>query len=339
MSEANKANVPLQVRNLLMGFVVSRALQVAAELGVADALADGPKKCDALAREVGAHKDMLNRLLRALASVGVFEQLTDGRITNTPCSDCLRSNTPVSMLGLARMYGDSSLWQAWSGLEHSVRSGEPSFTHIHDSTIFDYLATHPESARRFDDAMVNSSRLINEALVEAYEWSQFATLVDVAGGTGSTLAAILRANPVIQGVLFDLPHVIERGQTYLTEEGVASRCRTETGSFFDSIPPGADAYFMKHILHDWGDQDCIRILQRCRAAMLDHAKLLVCEKLVPTGNEPSFAKTMDLVMMVLTHGGMERTEQQFRDLFARAGLRLIRVVSTRADNSILEVAR
>jgi hypothetical protein len=339
MSHANQANLPLQVRNLLMGFVVSRALQVAAELRVADALAEGPKKCEALAKEVGAHKDMLNRLLRTLASFGVFEQLPDGRVANTACSECLRSDAPVSMLGLARMYGDSSLWQAWSGLEHSVRSGEPSFTHIHGSTIFDYLAAHPESARRFDEAMVNSSRLINEALVEAYEWSQFATLVDVAGGVGSTLAAILRANPALQGVLFDLPHVIERGRIYLTQEGVAPRCRTETGSFFDSIPPGADAYFMKHIIHDWDDEDCIRILQRCRAAMPDHAKLLVCEKLVPTGNEPSFAKTMDLVMMVMTHGGMERNEQQFRDLFARAGLRLIRVVPTRAENSILEVTR
>ena len=339
MSDTNQISPQLQVRNLLMGFVVSRALQVAAELGLADALADGPKDRDALAREVGAHADTLHRLMRALASFGVFEQLPDGRFANTAHSECLRNDAPGSLHGLARMYGGSPLWQAWAGLEHSVRHGESSFTHVHGSPVFEYLAAHPESARRFDDGMVSSSRLMNDALVEAYEWSEFATLVDVAGGVGSTLAAILRANPRIQGVLFDLPHVIERGRDYLVQQGVAARCRTETGSFFDTVPAGADSYFMKHIIHDWDDEDCLRILRNCRAAMPDHAKLLVCEKVVPPGNEPSVAKTIDLVMLVLTDGGRERTEGEFRDLFARAGLRLARVVPTRVDNCILEVTK
>ncbi len=339
MSDANQVNPQLQVRDLLMGFVVSRALQVAAELGLADALADGPKDRDALAREVGAHTDTMNRLMRALASFGVFEQLPDGRFANTAHSEYLRSDASGSLRGLARMYGDSPLWQAWAGLEHSVRYGESGFTHVHGSPMFDYLAAHPESARRFDDGMVASSRLMNDALVEAYEWSRFGTLVDVAGGVGSTLAAILRANPRIQGVLYDLPHVIERGRDYLAQQGVAARCRTETGSFFDAVPAGADAYFMKHIIHDWDDEDCLRILHNCRAAMPDHARLLVCEKVVPPGNEPSVAKTIDLVMLVLTDGGRERTEQEFRNLFARASLRLARVVPTSVDNSILEVTK
>lgn len=339
MSDANQINPQLQVRNLLMGFVVSRALQVAAELGLADALADGPKDREALAREVGAHAEMMSRLMRALASYGVFEQLPDGRFANTTHSECLRSDTPGSLRGLARMYGDSALWQAWAGLEHSVRSGEPSFMHVHGLPMFEYLAANPEAAGRFDDAMVNSSRLMNGALLEAYEWGQFGTLVDVAGGVGSTLAAILRANPCIQGVLFDLSHVLERGRDYLAQQGVAARCRTEAGSFFDAVPTGADAYFMKHIIHDWDDEDCLRILRNCRTAMPDHAKLLVCEKVVPPGDEPSVARTMDLVMLVLTDGGRERTEQEFRGLFARAGLRLARVVPTSVDNSILEVTK
>jgi hypothetical protein len=221
------------------------ALRHRRRLGLADALADGPKDPDALAREVGAHADMMNRLMRALASFGVFEQLSDGRFANTSSSEYLRSDAPGSLRGLA----------------------------------------------------------------------------------------ILRANPGIQGVLFDLPHVIERGREYLPRQGVAGRCRTETGSFFDAIPTGADAYFMKHIIHDWGDEDCVRILRNCKTAMPDHAKLLVCEKVVPPGIEPSVAKTMDLVMLVLTDGGRERSEQEFRDLFARAGLRLARVVPTRVDNS------
>jgi hypothetical protein len=339
MSDANQIEQQLQMRNLLMGFVVSRALQVAAELGLADALADGPKNRDTLAREVGAHADTLNRLMRTLASFGVFDQLPDGRFTNTPRSEYLRRDVPGSMRGLARMYAGAPLWEAWTGLEHSVRSGEASFAHVHGTPMFEYLAAHPDTARRFDEGMVASSRLMNEALVEAYEWDRFGTLVDVAGGVGSTLAAILRANSGVQGVLFDLPHVIERGRDFLAQQGVAERCRTVPGSFFDSIPTGADAYFMKHIIHDWDDEDCLRILHNCRAAMPDHAKLIICEKIVPPGNEQSVVKTIDLVMLVLTDGGRERTEQEFRDLFTRAGLRLARVVPTRAENSILEITK
>lgn len=339
MSDVSPVSPQLQVRNLLMGFVVSRAVQVAAELSVADALADGPRDRDALARAVGTDADTLHRLLRALASFGVFEELPDGRYANTPLSECLRSDAPGSLRGLARMYGDIPVWQAWAGMEHSVRTGESSFAQVHGSPMFEYLAAHPDSARRFDEAMTASSQLMNEALVAAYEWRQFGTLVDVAGGVGSTLAAILRANPGMQGVLFDLPHVIERSRDYLAQQGVASRCRTETGSFFDAVPAGADAYFMKHIIHDWDDEDCLRILSKCRAAMSDRAKLLVCERVVPPGNAPSYSKTLDIVMLVLTDGGRERSEQQFRDLFARADLRLARVVPTRAENSILEVTK
>jgi len=210
---------------------------------------------------------------------------------------------------------------------------------VHGVTIFEFFAVHPESAQRFDEAMTASSKLLNDAVVEAYDWPQFGSIVDVAGGVGASLAAILRTNPRMQGVLFDLPHVIERGRAFLVEQGLAARCRTETGSFFDSVPAGADAYFMKHIIHDWDDDDCVRILQSCRKAMPDHAKLLVCEKVVPPGNGPSYSKTMDLIMLVMTDGGRERTEQEYRDLFARADLQLKRVVPTRADNSILEVTK
>lgn len=339
MSDANQADSPQPMRNLLMGFVLSRALQVAAELGLADALADGPKDRDALAREVGAHADTMQRLLRALAGHGVFGQLPDGRFTNTAQSELLRSDVPGSLRGLARMHGGAPLWQAWAGLGHSVRTGEPSFAHVHGCPMFEYLAAHPESARRFDEGMVTSSRLMNDALVEAYEWGRLGTLVDVAGGVGSTLAAVLRANPRLQGVLFDLPHVIERARQYLIEQDVAARCRTEAGSFFAAVPAGADAYFMKHILHDWDDDDCVRILRNCRAAMPDHGRLLICEKVVPPGNEPSVAKTMDLVMLALTDGGRERTEPEFRDLSARAGLRLAQVIPTRVENSILELTK
>ncbi|HET7097866.1 MAG TPA: methyltransferase, partial [Casimicrobiaceae bacterium] len=290
----------LQMRGLLMGFVVSRALQVAAELGVADALASGPKGRDALAREVRADPATLNRLLRACASFGVFEELADGRYANTPRSEFLRGAVPGSMRDLARMYGEAAPWQAWSGLEHSVRSGQPSFRHIHGIPFFEFLAQHPDSARRFDEAMVTSSRLLNDAVVEAYDWAQFGTLVDIAGGMGSTLAAIVRANPKLNGVLFDLAHVVERAREHLREQGVADRVRTQSGSFFETVPAGAEAYFMKHILHDWSDADCLRILGSCAKVMSERTKLLVCEKLVPPGNGFNVAKLMDLVMLVQT---------------------------------------
>jgi hypothetical protein len=339
MKQIDPSDTQLQMRGLLMGFVVSRALQVAAELGVADALAGGPKDRAALAREVGADPATLHRLLRACASFGVFEELDDGRYANTPRSELLRGDVQGSMRDLARMYGAASSWQAWSALERSVRSGEPGFAHVHGQTLFEYFAEHPEAARRFDQAMVASSRLLNDAVIEAYDWGQFTTLVDVAGGMGSTLAAILRANPALHGVLFDLDHVVERAREHLREQGVAARCRTESGSFFDAVPGGADAYFMKHILHDWSDADCLRILANCARAMSNRAKLLVCEKLVPPGNDPNVAKTMDLVMLVMTDGGRERTEAEFRGLFTRAGLRMARAVPTRADNYILEVTK
>jgi hypothetical protein len=187
--------------------------------------------------------------------------------------------------------------------------------------------------------MTASSRLLNDAVVEGYDWKQFGSIVDVAGGVGSTLAAILKPNPHLQGVLFDLPRVVERGRVFLAEQGLAGRCRTEVGSFFDAVPAGADAYFMKHIIHDWDDDDCVRLLGNVRKAMADHAKLVVCEKVVPPGNGPSVAKTMDLVMLVMTDGGRERSEQEYDALFARADLRLRRVVPTRSDNSILEVTK
>lgn len=339
MNEAIDAGTQQEMRGLLMGFVVSRALQVAAELGLADALAEGPKHRDVLALDVGAHPGTLGRLLRLLVSFGVFDQLADGRVANSARSESLRADASGSMRGLARMYADKAMWSAWGGLEYSVRTGLPSFNHVHGTPMFDYLAAHADVAQRFDEAMVSASRIMNDAIVDAYRFSDFDTLVDVAGGAGSTLAAILRANSNLHGVLFDLPHVTERGREHLMEQGVADRCRIEAGSFFDAIPAGSDGYFMKHILHDWDDDDCLRILANCRAAMSAKAKLLVCEKVMPDGNERSVAKTMDLVMLVLTDGGRERTATQFADLFSRADLKLVRIVSTRSDNSILEVIK
>jgi O-methyltransferase/methyltransferase family protein len=328
-----------ELRDLLMGFVVSRALQVAAELELADALADGPKDCAYLAETLRVQPAMIFRLLRALASRGVFEERPDGRFANTAISDCLRRNAPKSLHGLALMYGDAPMWRAWEALLHSLRTGEPAFWHVHGVRPWDFLAAHEASARRFDDAMLSSSGIVNEAIVAAYDWKGLGTLVDVAGGAGGTIAALLEATPTLTGVLFDLPHVIERAREYLIQRGVAARCKTVAGSFFDAVPAGADAYFMKHIIHDWSDQDCLRILSNCRAAMGDHARLIICERVIPTGNEPHYGKLVDLVMLVMTQGGRERTETEYRELLRAAGFRLARIVATQSEFCLLEAVK
>jgi hypothetical protein len=192
---------------------------------------------------------------------------------------------------------------------------------------------------RSDEAMSGVSGLMNTALVDAYDWGQFRTLVDIGGGSGSTLAAILEANPNVSGILFDRDHVIERGQELLAQRGLSDRCRTHVGSFFDAVPTGADGYFMKHILHDWTDEDCLRILHACHRAMPDNARLLVCEKVIVSGNDRQFGKLTDLVMLAMTDGGRERTETEFRDLLAAVSFHLVRIVPTRSDNALLEVMK
>lgn len=336
MNTAPVKDAQLQVRDLLMGFVVSRAVQVAAELGIADALAHGALDSARLAAKTGTHANTLVRLMRYLETYGIFEQRADGRYANTPMSEFLRDNVQGSLRGLSMMFGDALIWRAWEGLGHSVRTSEAAFSHVHGAPMFDYLANHPASATCFDAAMVSSSNMLNSAIVDAYDWKQFSVLVDIGGGVGSTLAAVVEATPDLRGVLFDLPHVIERGRDFLAQRGLSGRCLTMPGSFFDSVPQGGDAFLLKHILHDWSDGDCISILHACRNAMPDHAKLLVCEKVILPGNERSYSKLMDLVMLTLTEGGRERTQDGFANLFMAAGLRLLRIIPTRGDNSILE---
>lgn len=335
MNTARSIDTQLQVRDLLLGFVVTRAIQVAAELGIADALAHHPLDLDSLAAKTGTDANTLMRLLRFLESYGIFEQRADLYYSNTPMSELMRADAPGSLRGFAMMYGDAAVWRAWEGLEHSVRTAEASFSHVHGVPLFDYLAAHPTSAKHFDAAMVSSSNMLNAAIVDAYDWKQFGVLVDVGGGVGSTLAAILDATPNLNGILFDLPHVIERGRDFLAQRGLSDRCTTMPGSFFDSIPNAGDAYILKHILHDWGNEDCISILRACRNAMPDRAKLLVCEKVIQPGNERSYSKVMDLIMLAITEGGRERTQDEFAHLFSAAGLRLLRIVPTLEDNSVI----
>jgi hypothetical protein len=241
------------------------------------------------------------------------------------------------MLALARMAGTDSRWSVAQALMHSVQTGEPAFQHIFKEDMFSYFSHHPDEAQLFDEAMVSGSDLMNHAIVEAYDFSHFTTLVDIAGGYGSTLCAILATYPGLNGTLFDLPHVVAKASQFVASKGLHDRCLIASGSFFDTVPTGADAYFMKHIIHDWDDERCLRLLRNCHAAMPAHAKLLVCEKVLSEDNRSAYTRIQDLVMLLNTPGGRERTELEYRALFEKAGFQLARAISTKVDNWILEV--
>jgi len=328
-----------KLRGLITQYFSSRALYAAVALDVAAALAGGAKGIDELAAAVGAHAASLYRLLRVLAATGVFREEEGRRFSNTPLSDLLRAGVPGSLRDLVLLFGDETSWRSWEGILHAVRTGEAPFEHIYGEKFFDFLQDHADTAAMFDRAMASASSTTNAAVVAAYDFSHFGTLVDVAGGTGSALCSILKATPDLRGVVFDLPHVAQRAREFIAAQGLADRCEFAGGSFFEGVPAGAGAYFMKHILHDWGDTECGEILGACRKAMTNEARLLICERIVPYGNEPSSAKLIDLHMMMTNHGGRERTEQEYRELLAAAGFRIERVIPTSTPWSVIEAAK
>ena len=324
-------------RRLIMGFRTTQLVHIAARLGIADLLEDGPRDVSALATAVGAHPRALYRLLRALASLGVFAEMPDGRFELTPLADLLRSDAPASVRSLAMLYGDEWVWSAYGQALHSVMTGLPAFEHAHGSTFFDYLQRHPEAAASFDRGMTAYSEQEGAAVLDAYDFSGASTIVDVGGGTGALLASILRAHPRTRGVLFEQPSVMDRARDLLVHAGVIDRCTLETGSFFERVPDGGDVYLLKSILHNWDDTRSVAILRTCRAVMPDRSRLLIIERVVPDGNDPSEAKLFDINMLVML-GGLERTASEYRTILHDAGFDLIQTIETAAPVSVLESA-
>jgi hypothetical protein len=324
---------------LATGYWVSQLVYVAAELGIADALARGPATPAAVARKVKAHAPSIHRLLRALASVGVFAETGDGRFRLTPAAATLRSDVPGSLRSFVRMMVADYNWNAWGDLLHGIRTGELPFDHVHGVPLFDHLRAHPEEDRLFSASMASISGPENDAVARAFDFSRFGTLVDVGGAHGHLLATILRRHRRLRGILFDQPQVVAgaRKSGFITAAAVKARCRVEAGSFFEAVPQGADAYLMKYILHDWTDEQSVGILSRCRAALSPGGRVLVVEHVIQKGNAPDWAKLLDINMLVLP-GGRERTREEFRALFARAGLRLRKVHATQAALKILEAS-
>ena len=325
---------PVAMLQMMTGYWVSQAVYVAAKLGIADLLIDGPVSCDNLATLTRTHAPSLRRALRALASVGVFSEVAPGQFALTPLAALLRSATPDSMRALAIMYAEEQ-YRAWGDMLHSVRTGQSAFEYRFEMGIFEYFAKNPEASAVFNEAMTGWTAQVAGAVVDSYDFSPFGTVVDVGGNQGTLLAAVLRSQPTARGILFDLPHVVAGTAGSLATTEVEKRCARVGGSFFEAVPTGGDAYILAQILHDWDDERCVVILKQCRDVMPAQGKLLVVELVLPEGDEPFFGKWLDLHMLVMA-SGRERTAAEYGKLFRAARFELARVVPTPAGPSIVE---
>jgi hypothetical protein len=319
---------------MMTSYWVSQAIYVAAKLGMADHLANGPMAVDDLAAITHSDASSLQRLLRALTSVGVFTETAPSQYGLTPLAALLQTGTPNSMRSLAIVYGDE-LYRAWADFLHSVHTGHPAFEHHFGVGPFTYYAEHPEAGSTFNEAMVGYTNSVAGAVTATYDFSPFTSVVDVEGGYGALLASILRQNRAQRGVLFDQPHVLAGAESFLAAAGVADRCTRVGGDFFAAVPSGGDAYVLSQILHDWDDERCVLILRQCRRAMAERGKLLVVEIVVPPGEEPSFGKWLDLHMLAIT-GGRERTAEEYDNLFRAAGFAVAGVLPTAAGPCVVE---
>jgi hypothetical protein len=319
---------------MIIGSWVTQALYVAARLGIADLLSDGPKHCDRLAAATGSHSQSLYRVMRALAGIGVFHEVGDRNFQLTPISESLRTETPDSLRAWAMLVGESFHWNVWGELGYSVKTGEPAWNKAHGMGPFEFFDRNPEAAQIFDTAMTNFSTPEIPAVMDAYDFAPYQTVVDVAGNQGALLAAILKANPKAKGILFDLPPVIDRAHSFINKEGLSDRCKLIGGDFFESVPAGGDLYIFKRIVHGWYDDGATKMLRHCHKAMNGSGKLLVIEMVMPPGNEPFFGKWLDLLMLLIA--GMDRTEAEYRTLFNAAGFNLTKIIPTQSPVSVIE---
>lgn len=323
---------------MIGAYWVPMAIYTTAKLRLADHLQEGPKTAAELAREAGAHEESLRRLMRALAGIGLFAEVEKGRYSLTPLSETLRSDAPNSLRAFALMQGSQWHWRGWGEFEHTVRTGQNGVEKVFGMPVFDYLDAHPEEGTTFNEAMTAVTAVTNTGLIaERYDFSQVRTVADIAGGQGLFLSHVLQAHPHLRGALVDLPSVVAQAQPTLEQRSVADRCERIGGNFFESVPAGYDLYMMKTIIHDWSDEQATAILKNCRRAMRDDARLLLIEQVMPEENRPGLHLFMDLEMLAVA-GGKERTETEYRALFAGAGFELTRVIPLTFGYAILEAA-
>jgi hypothetical protein len=326
---------PIAVLEKVLAAWTAQGIAVAAELKVADALADGPLAIDDLARRVGADPDALARLLRALISEGIFTRRRDGRYALNAQGSALRSDAPVSIAGMARWVGLPEHREHWSHLVDAIRTGKAVIPRLRGMPPFEYLAQHPDLAAIFNEAMTSISQSTIVPIVAAYDFSPYPTIVDVGAGHGRLLAAVLEATPSSRGILYDLPDVVAGAPELLGQHGVATRVEIVAGSFFDTIPAGGDLYISKNVIHDWADAEAITILSNIRAAASPGSCLVLAELVLPQHNREFIGNWIDMEML-LAQGARERTQAEYGALLEKAGYRLTRVVPTAGPISLVE---
>ena len=331
---------PFLLYQLAVGHYVSHALYVAAKLGLADLLANGPRHFGELADATATHAASLNRVLRLLASAGVFEERENGEFALAGPGEFLRAGVPGSMRAMVMLFAGTGIQDSWRELEYCVRTGQPAFRRTSpDGDAFSTMAKNPEQVGVFDEAMAATAPMTAAAVASAYDFSHFGTVVDVGGGNGAILTGILSATPGPTGIVFDQPATAAKAREKINTAGLGARCQSVGGDFFTAVPEGADAYVLKHVIHDWDDEKAVAILKNCRRAMGRDSKLLILEGVYPPRIDRSLesrgAAANDVNMLVCT-GGRQRSEAEFRDLYEAAGLTLTRIVPTAARLSVIE---
>ena len=314
---------------------VSRLLQVAAQMDLADHLAEAPKTAEELAQLTATDGRSLYRIMRTLASLGLFTEDTDHRFSLTPLGEALKTGTPGSVRSSVLTLAGDLLTKSLDHLLYSVQTGKTGFENAFGVPLFSWLANHPAEAAMFSETMVGFHGAEPAAVAAAYDFSEFQTIIDVGGATGNLLATILGRHPGPRGILFDMPHVVRDAPALIQGRGLADRMRVESGSFFESVPAGGDTYLLSHIIHDWSEDQCLTILGSCRRAMKPSSRLLIIEMVLPTGDAPNPGKMLDIIMLAVP-GGQERTEPEYRSLLDKAGFRLTRVVPTESAVSVME---
>jgi hypothetical protein len=332
-------NPAQQALQIATGYIASSALYVALELNVPDHLAQGPRTAKELAQATGANEDALYRILRLLASLELFEEVSARKFALTPASDILRKDVPGSMRGIAVFLPDPMHLRIYADLIESAMTGKPAVEKTLGMPLFEYFSKHPEYSEVFNDAMTSMSAPVAGAAIEAYDFSRFATIVDVAGGHGQVLMSVLRTCPDVRGILAEVGHVVEGAKPKIAGAGLSDRCQAVACDFFKSVPEGGDAYIMKHIIHDWDDERASLILKNIGKAMGDkRGTVVLLESVIPAGSEPNLGKFIDIEMLALP-GGRERTAEEFAALFERSGFKLTRIVPMKSPLSVVEAVR
>ena len=333
---SSERSAGMSLLDMTQGSLMTQLLHVTAKLGIADVLADGPKSSDELAQVVGAHPRNLFRVLRALASLGVFAENDEGHFALTPLAEPLRTGVPGSLRGMAILRGEEWYWRVSGQLMHTVRTGEVAFNYVHGMEFKEYLTAHAEAGDTYNGAMTFAGAQATAAVLAAYRFAGIGKIVDVGGGYGRFMAAILQAYPHMHGILFDLPSVVEGARGFLVTEGVDDRCELMAGDFLQSVPSGGDLYLLQRLMNTFDDAHAAVILTNCRRAMAHHGRLVIVSPIIQPGNDPSVDKLVDVSLMTL-FGGLGRTEAEYRALFSAAGFHLTSVIPTSVHElSIIE---